>query len=69
VFCDIHSNMAAYVVVHASPWVVQPDADGRFALGDVPPGCYTLHLWHPDRGTRTETVTVTASGGLVDVEF
>jgi len=69
VFCDIHSNMAAYVLVTESRWVVQPDADGRFTLGDVPPGSYTLHLWHPDRGSRTETVTVAATGARLDLQF
>jgi hypothetical protein len=61
VFCDIHSNMTAFILVSRTPWVVQPDDKGHFALDGVPDGTYELGLWHPERGTRTVTVTVPGS--------
>lgn len=67
VFCDIHSNMTAFIYVTETAWVVQPDATGRFVFDGVPEGTYTLEIWHPERGTRTQTVTVTAAGKPVDV--
>jgi plastocyanin len=69
VFCDIHSNMTAFIYVTESAWVVQPDAAGRFVFDGVPEGTYTLEIWHPERGTRTETVTVTSATKPVDVAF
>ena len=48
VYCDIHSDMAAFVLVVPNHAFTQPAADGTFALPAVPPGRYTLHLWHPD---------------------
>lgn len=69
IFCDIHSNMTGFVYVTATPWVVQPDDQGRFALDGIPDGTYTLRLWHPERGTHTEMVTVAAAGTHVDLQF
>lgn len=50
VYCDIHSDMAAFVLVAPNRAFTQPGADGAFALLDVPPGRYVLHVWHPDFG-------------------
>jgi hypothetical protein len=36
----------ASVWVSPGPWT-RPDASGRFALGDLPPGHFTLRAWHP----------------------
>lgn len=36
----------ARVWVSPGPWV-RPDASGRFALTDLPPGYFTLLAWHP----------------------
>jgi plastocyanin len=48
VFCDIHSNMAAFVLVLSHPLIARPGLNGAFALPSLPPGHYTLHVWHPD---------------------
>lgn len=50
VYCDIHSDMAAFVLVAPNRAFTQPGADGAFVLPDVPAGRYTLHVWHPDFG-------------------
>lgn len=50
VFCDIHASMSAYILVVASPFVTQPDATGNYSFRGLPPGDYTLHLWHPELG-------------------
>lgn len=50
VYCDIHSDMAAFVLVAPNRAYAQPAADGSFALPDVPAGRYVLHVWHPDFG-------------------
>jgi plastocyanin len=48
VYCDIHSHMEAFVLVLPTHAFTQPAADGTFSLPPVPPGHYTLHVWHPD---------------------
>lgn len=41
-----HAWMSAYVVVTEHPYYSLTDARGEFILEDVPPGSYTLRLWH-----------------------
>jgi plastocyanin len=62
VYCNIHSRMAAFVVVVASPWYAQASADGRWSITGVPAGTYTVHIWHERGAEATKSVTVTAAG-------
>ena len=45
--CNIHDQMAAWVVVVDSPWYGQTGADGSLAWPAVPAGSYQLRTWHP----------------------
>ena len=45
--CNIHDNMAAWVVIVETPWYGLSSADGRVAWPQVPPGTYRLRTWHP----------------------
>ena len=64
VYCDIHSSMEAFVLVLPNHAFARPRTDGGFALPDLPPGHYTVRVWHPDLGTIAREVDVPASGGL-----
>jgi len=44
--CNIHSEMSAYVVVVDTPYYALTDNQGGFSLPNVPPGRYTLKVWH-----------------------
>jgi len=45
--CDAgHTWMNAWVYVVDCPYHAVTDAGGRFEIRDVPPGDYTLELWH-----------------------
>ncbi len=46
IFCNIHSMMSAVIVVLNTPWLASTSADGRFQISNVPPGEYTVHIWH-----------------------
>lgn len=46
VFCHIHADMSAYIVVLDHTFFVTPDSAGRYALEGVPPGDYQLVAWH-----------------------
>jgi len=70
VYCDIHSDMSAFIVVVPNGAWARPDRDGAYAIDDLPPGRYQLRWWHPDFGTGTATVEVPADGALTkDVTF
>lgn len=51
--CDAgHPWMSAYIIRASSPYCAVTDADGNFTLGDVPPGTYTLKMWHEGIAAR-----------------
>lgn len=60
VFCNVHAQMRAIVVVRETGLVTQPGADGSFTLNEVPPGEYQLHVWHERAQEVSQPVRVTA---------
>jgi plastocyanin len=60
VFCNIHPNMAAYVLAVDSAYFAVSDSQGQFAMGGVPTGSYTYHAWRPGGQTTTGPVAVDA---------
>jgi hypothetical protein len=46
VFCHIHPNMSAVILVLDNPFFVIPATDGKFSLDGIPPGDYVLVAWH-----------------------
>jgi len=69
VFCDIHSHMNAYILVFAHRFFAVTDEAGRYAIGHVPPGSYTLVVWHEGEVRESRTIVVPDSGGTVDAAF
>ena len=66
VYCNVHSQMSALLVVRDGPYFVQPYGDGSFLLPTVPPGHYILHAWHERAPELTRPLDVPAAG-LADV--
>ena len=58
VYCHLHSNMAASIVVAPSRWAVRVERDGVFSFKDVPAGTYSVVAWHKTAGTFRKTVTI-----------
>lgn len=56
--CDVHGWMSSYAGIVAHPYFAVTDASGAFTLPDLPPGTYTLEVWHEKLGTRTQQITV-----------
>ncbi len=70
IFCNIHAKMVAYVLSVPSAHVVRPAADGRFSFAGVPPGAYTLKVWHERGGLVSRPVTVPGdSAGLLTMQL
>ena len=46
IFCNVHPQMSALVVVRDNPYYSQPSSDGSFTIDAVPAGRYVLHAWH-----------------------
>ena len=57
--CNVrHTWMHAYAFVGDNPYHAVTGADGRFAIDQVPPGSYTLRVWHELLGSVDRPVTV-----------
>ena len=46
VFCNVHHDMVAYVLVLDTPHYVSPNAQGEFVLTGLPRGAGKLTVWH-----------------------
>jgi plastocyanin len=56
--CDVHGWMSGWLFVAENPYFSLTDKSGSFKLTDVPPGTYTLEVWHETLGKQTQKVTV-----------
>jgi len=74
IFCNIHPDMSAVIVVLKSPYFTVSNKSGEFAIPDVPSGSYRLHVFHEratqqtlDALTRTVEVSSDADVGRITV--
>jgi len=62
IYCNVHAQMSALVVVRDNPYFGQPSSDGSFALPAVPAGSYVVHAWHERTPEVTRELEVPAAG-------
>jgi len=65
VFCNIHASMSAVIAVLPTPYYAVTRKDGTYRIPDVPPGPYTLHVFH-ERSTQSELDKQTRMVGVDD---
>ena len=56
--CDVHPWMRSYISVLDNPFYAVTDEDGKFEIKGLPPGTYTVEVWHETLGTQSQSVTV-----------
>jgi len=56
--CDVHGWMSAFVNVVSHPFFAVTNDTGSFEIKGLPPGAYTIELWHERLGTQSQPVTV-----------
>jgi len=64
--CDLHPWNYAYVGVFAHPFFTVTDQNGRYTIGAVPSGRYTLEIFHPKAGTAAREVVVATEKLVAD---
>jgi plastocyanin len=69
VFCEIHSHMSAFILVFNHRYFAVTSQDGRYQLGRVPPGRYTLVAWNEGSVRESRPIVVPEDGGIVEADF
>lgn len=65
--CNVHPEMAAYIVVSPTPYYAETDDSGNYKIENVPDGSYTATAWH--EGTKTQNKPVSVSGSEAKADF
>jgi plastocyanin len=65
IYCNIHPQMTAFMVVVDSGLFVRTSSDGVAELDDVPSGRHAVRVWH-ERADESERTVVVAGGALAD---
>ncbi len=63
--CDIHPWMTAWVGVLDHPYFAVTDGTGSYGIPALPPGRYTIEVWHEKFASVQRDVDVTAAGDVV----
>jgi plastocyanin len=64
--CNVHPEMAAYIIVTPTPYFAETDESGSFAIPAIPDGSYKVTAWHEGYKNQTKPVTVASDA---KVEF
>lgn len=62
--CNVHPEMEAYVFTVETPYFAVSDKDGGYVIKGVPPGKYTLGVWHEKLKGEPGEVSVPAEGAV-----
>lgn len=65
VFCHVHSDMSAVIIVLDNPFFTAPDGQGRFQIDGIPPGEYWTVGWH--ERARPQVVKVRIEAGQTSI--
>ena len=56
--CNVHPEMAGYIVVAPTPYYAQTDRSGAYKIENVPDGSYTVTAWHEGAKNQSKPVNV-----------
>lgn len=56
--CNVHPEMAGYIVVAPTPYYAQTDKSGAYKMENVPDGSYTVTAWHEGAKNQSKPVNV-----------
>ncbi|HRX84449.1 MAG TPA: carboxypeptidase regulatory-like domain-containing protein [Phycisphaerae bacterium] len=66
--CDVHPWMSAHIGVFNHPFSAITDKSGAATIENLPPGEYTIGVWHEEFGEKEQKVTI-KDGEEATVEF
>ena len=56
--CDVHPWMLGFAGVLSHPYFAVTGEDGSFSLKGLPPGTYTVEVWHEKLGTQSQKIEI-----------
>jgi plastocyanin len=56
--CNVHPEMAGYIVVSPTPYFAVTDKSGAYKIDNVPDGSYTVTAWHEGAKNQSKPVSV-----------
>lgn len=59
--CELHPWMRGVIAVLKNSHFAVTDTEGSFTLPDLPPGKYTITVWHESFGTESKQIVVGAN--------
>jgi len=59
--CNVHPEMAGYIIVSPTPYFAETDDSGSYKIKDVPDGSYSVVVWH--EGAKNQSKPVAVAGG------
>lgn len=57
-FCNVHSEMSAFIMVLDTPYFAVTDKEGKFTITGVEMGQYTAKVWHESGAVFSQRLTV-----------
>src|SRR5450759_952028 len=60
--CNVHPEMAGYIVVSPTPYFAETDASGNYKIENVPDGKYNVVAWHEGTKQQSKSVDVAGTG-------
>jgi len=60
--CNVHPEMAGYIIVSPTPYFAETDASGNYKIENVPDGKYNVVAWHEGIKPQTKSVDVAGTG-------
>jgi len=64
--CNVHPEMAGYIVVSPTPYFATTDKSGEYKIENVPDGSYTVTAWHEGAKGQSKPVAV---AGVTKADF
>jgi hypothetical protein len=58
VYCHLHPDMNAAILVVPNAWYTRPDEKGAFAFSGIPIGTYQMVVWHKAAGFFRKEIQV-----------
>lgn len=56
--CEVHSFDQMWGISVDNPYFAVTGEDGRFSIPDIPPGSYSLSVWHPLKKIESRSIRV-----------